>query len=332
MVIVLGIESTAHTFGVGIIDEELNILADKRSVVKPSETLGIDPGEAAEHHSKVCIDVLEEALREAGLEPKDIDIISFSKGPGLGPALRVGATLARALAFKYNKPLYPVHHGLGHIELTAALLGMEDPLVLLVSGGHTAILAFNQGRWRVYGETLDITVGNLLDVFARKLGIGFPGGPEIERLAKDGGQYIELPYNVKGNNVVYSGLLTYTIDLVGKVDVKDLAYSLQETAFSMLVEVTERALIQTNKDEICIAGGVASNNRLFEMMRTMAGEHGVKVGRLEGEFRKFNGDNGVQIAILGLLYHKAGYPPTPIEKSYISQRIRIEAEDVPWRM
>lgn len=331
MTYILGIESTAHTFGVGIIDSKLNILADTRSVMKPSETLGIDPGEAAEHHSRACIDILRRALDVAGLSMEDIDIIAFSRGPGLGPALRIGATLARALAFKYNKPLYPVHHGLGHIELTIHLVNMEDPLVLLVSGGHTAILAYNQGRWRIYGETLDISVGNLFDVFARKLGIGFPGGPVIEEIASKGSKYIELPYNVKGNNVVFSGLLTRSMDLINSVRIEDLAYSLQETAFSMLVEVTERALIQTRKREICIAGGVAANNRLFEMIKAMAGEHGVKVGRLEGKLRRLNSDNGVQIAILGLLYYRSGYPPTPIENTYIHQRIRVDEEDVPWR-
>lgn len=331
LVYILGIESTAHTFGVGIIDNHLNILADIRSILKPSETLGIDPGEAAEHHARVCINVLKNALEEANLSIEDIDIIAFSKGPGLGPALRIGATLARALAFKYNKPIYPVHHGLGHIELTIHLVKMRDPLVLLVSGGHTAILAYNQGRWRIYGETLDISVGNLFDAFARKLGIGFPGGPVIEEMASRGSRYIELPYNVKGNNVVFSGLLTHSIELINKVEIDDLAYSLQETAFSMLTEVTERALIQTNKKEICIAGGVAANNRLFNMIRMMGEDHGVSVGRLEGEFRRLNGDNGVQIAILGLLYYLSGYPSTAIDEAFIYQRIRIDEEEVPWR-
>ena len=329
---VLGIESTAHTFGVGIIDSKFNILSDARSVLKPSGTLGIDPGEAAEHHSRVAVNVLLEALDKANLKLKDIDIVAFSKGPGLGPALRIGATLARGLAFKYNKPIYPVHHGLGHIELTVHLTNMKDPLVLLVSGGHTAILAFNEGRWRIYGETLDITVGNLFDSFARRLGIGFPGGPVIERMALKGKRYIELPYNVKGNNVVFSGLLTHATDLVDKYNKYDLAYSLQETAFSMLVEVTERALIQTDKKEICIAGGVASNNRLFNMIKTMAEDHGVKVGRLEGDLRRLNGDNGVQIALLGLLYYEAGTPATDLDKTFVYQRIRVDEEDVPWRM
>jgi N6-L-threonylcarbamoyladenine synthase len=326
--IVLGIESTAHTFAVGIIDDELNIIADIRSIAPPSHTLGIDPKTVAEHHASVSLNVIERALKEGGINIEKVSAIAYSMGPGLGPALRIGATIARALAYKYNIPLYPVHHGIGHVELTCTMLKLKDPLVIIVSGGHTSILSFNYGRWRTYGETLDITLGNLFDMFARKLGIQFPGGPQIEKLAKDGNKYIEMPYNIKGNNVVYSGLLTYALNLLGKERVEDIAYSLQETAFAMLTEATERALTQLKKKEIGITGGVASNDRLYQMMTDMAKEHGVIVRRLN---KKYNSDNGVQIAIVGLLYLKSDYKPTPIEKSIVRQRIRIEEVDVPWR-
>ena len=325
---VLGIESTAHTFGVGIVDDNFNILADERSVLRPSATLGIDPGEAAAHHARVAVDIFNKALDRAKLKITDIDAIAYSSGPGLGPALRVGATLARAVAYRYSIPLYPVHHGLGHVELTATLLKLKDPVIVIVSGGHTSILSFNYGRWRTYGETLDITLGNLLDMFARELNLPFPGGPKIEELARKGSKYIEMPYTVKGNNVVYSGLLTYAIKLIGKERIEDIAYSLQETAFSMLTEVTERALSQLRKSEIGLTGGVASNNRLYEMMSIMALEHNARVYRLE---QKYNSDNGVQIAIVGMLYLKSEYPPTPVEKAIIRQRYRIEEADVPWR-
>ncbi|MEM0057062.1 MAG: tRNA (adenosine(37)-N6)-threonylcarbamoyltransferase complex transferase subunit TsaD, partial [Candidatus Geothermarchaeota archaeon] len=266
--IVMGVESTAHTFGIGIVDEEFNILADVRDTMLPGPTLGIDPKLAAEHHAKVATKVLKSALKEANIELREISAIAYSKGPGLGPALRVGATLARALAYKYKVPLYPVHHGLGHVELACAVLKVKDPLVVLVSGGHTAIIGFNKGRWRIYGETLDITIGNLFDVFAREIGLPFPGGPKVEELAKKGKKYIEMPYTIKGNNMVYSGLLTYAINLIKSERVEDVAYSLQETAFSILVEATERALMQLKKEHLVMTGGVASNDRLFEMMCT----------------------------------------------------------------
>ncbi len=326
--IILGIESTAHTFAIGIIDEDINILADVRDTVKSGATLGIDPKLTAEHHANIAVNILKKALEKAEISLNEITAVAYSKGPGLGPALRIGATLARAIAFKYNKPLYPVHHGLGHVELTTIKLGFKDPLIVIVSGGHTSILSFNYGRWRVYGETLDITLGNLIDMFARKLGIPFPGGPKIEELAREGVKFIEMPYIIKGNNVVYSGLLTYAENLIGKEDVKNITYSLQETAFSILVEATERALTQLSKKEIGITGGVASNDRLFEMMKKMGSEHSVVVGRLS---KKYNSDNGVQIAVVGLLYLLSGEKGVSIDKSFIKQRMRIEEEEVPWR-
>lgn len=326
--LVLGIESTAHTFGVGIIDDNMNILADIRDTVRAGATLGIDPKLTAEHHANIAVDILKKTLKKADVSIHEISAVAYSKGPGLGPALRIGATLARAIAFKYNKPLYPVHHGLGHVELTAIKLKFNDPLIVIVSGGHTSILSFNYGRWRTYGETLDITLGNLIDMFAREIGISFPGGPKIEELAKGGKKFIEMPYIIKGNNMVYSGLLTYVTHLIGKEDVADIAYSLQETAFSMLVEATERALTQLSKTELGITGGVASNDRLYEMMMKMGKEHDITVGRLD---KKYNSDNGVQIAIIGLLYLLSGKPGTLIDKAIVKQRIRIEEEDIPWR-
>jgi len=325
---VLGIESTAHTFAVAIVDDKLNVISDVRDVVRSGETLGIDPKLTAEHHANVAPQVLEKALNEAGMDITDIDAVAYSMGPGLGPALRIGATVARAIAHKFKKPLYPVHHGIGHIELTSTLLGFKDPLVVIVSGGHTSILSFNLGRWRTYGETLDITLGNLMDMFARKIGIPFPGGPKIEEIARKGRKYIEMPYGIKGNNMVYSGLLTYAIQLIGRTSVEDIAYSLQETAFTVLVEATERALTQVSKKEIGLTGGVASNDRLYNMMCSMAREHGVKVGRLE---KKYNSDNGVQIAVVGMLYMKSGYAPVPVEEAVIKQRIRVEEVEIPWR-
>lgn len=324
---VLGIESTAHTFGIGIVKGK-NILADVRYIYKPIKTLGIDPREAAEHHSKIAAKALNEALNIAGISMGNIDIIAYAMGPGLGPCLRVGATMARFLSTYYSIPLYPVHHGIGHAELASLLLNMKDPMIILVSGGHTAILGFNMGRWRIYGETLDITIGNLLDSFARKAKIPFPGGPKIESLASKSKNFIKMPYTIKGNNVVYSGLLTYAISLLGRYSLEDICYSLQEIAFSTLVEAAERALVQLRKREIALTGGVAANNHLYKKFKTLEELHNIKVGRTE---LKYNLDNGVQIAIVGYLYAKAGYRPIEPEKAKIKQRIRIEKVDIPWR-
>jgi len=326
--IVLGIESTAHTFGVALLRGGREILADVRYVYRPSRTLGIEPREAAEHHSRVAGRAVKEALDKAGISMERVDAIAYSMGPGLGPCLRVGATVARFLAIYYRKPLYPVHHGIGHVELAAQFLGMRDPLVVLVSGGHTSIVGFSGGRWRVYGETLDITLGNLLDMFAREAGIPFPGGPRVEELASRGGRYIRMPYCVKGNNVVYSGLLTYATGLIGKHRLEDICYSLQEAAFSSLVEACERALVQLGKREVALTGGVASNNCLFAKMKELEGLHGVRVDRLE---KRLNDDNGVQIAVVGHLYLASGADPCPPDEAIVRQRVRLEEVEVPWR-
>ncbi|RLG58540.1 O-sialoglycoprotein endopeptidase, partial [Candidatus Geothermarchaeota archaeon] len=173
----MGIESTAHTFGVAIINEDFKILADERAVLKVEPGSGIHPQKAAEHHAEKASKVIIKALKGAKVSMEQITGIAYSAGPGLGPALRIGATSARALAFYFKKPIYPVHHAIGHIELAIKLTQAKNPLVVLVSGGHTAITAFNDGKWRVYGETLDISLGNLIDQFARELNLPFPGGP-----------------------------------------------------------------------------------------------------------------------------------------------------------
>ncbi|NIM45870.1 MAG: tRNA (adenosine(37)-N6)-threonylcarbamoyltransferase complex transferase subunit TsaD [Nitrososphaeria archaeon] len=326
---IMGVESTAHTFGVSVIDERFNVLADVRKIMPFTMGRGIHPHEAAEHHAKVAHLALNEVLEKAKLEIRDLGGIAYSAGPGLGPSLRVGATVVRAISAYLDIPLYPVHHGLGHIELAVRLTNVEDPLVVLVSGGHTAITGFSGGRWRIYGETLDITLGNLLDQFARRTGIsgGTMGGPAVERAANEGNLWLDLPYTVKGNNVVYSGLLTYVLKLVGRESLEDLCYSLQETAFAMLTEATERAFIQLGKKEIILAGGVALNKRLQAMMNSVASGHGSRLHTLD---ERYHPDNGVQIALLGLYYHMLGLK-MDVEDARVRQRWRLDEVDIPWR-
>ena len=147
--------------------------------------------------------------------------------------MRVGAVVARTLSSFYKIPIYPVNHAIGHIELGKMLTGAKNPLVLLVSGGHTMLLAFLAGRWRVFGETLDITLGQLLDQFGRSLGFPSPCGQKLEKLAEKGTNYIPLPYSVRGNDVSFSGLLSATKSVVDK-RTEDICLSLQETAFAMI--------------------------------------------------------------------------------------------------
>lgn len=324
----LGIESTAHTFGVALATEAGEILSDVKDVYVPPLGRGIHPREAAEHHGKSAPRVVGEALEEAGLWIDQVDVVAYSKGPGLGPPLRVGATLARSIAAYYGKPLVPVHHAIGHIEIGALTTGAKDPLVVLVSGGHTALAAFAEGRWRIFGETEDITLGNLLDMFAREVGLPSPGGVSVEKAAEKGRRLIDLPYTVKGNDVVYSGLLTAAIQRYRKGEgVNELCFSLQEVAFSMLTEASERCLAHIEKGELLLTGGVAANRRLQAMLRSIAEEHNAEFYVVDG---RYSSDCGAQIAWTGILAYKAGVA-IPLEESYIRSRWRLDEVDVSWR-
>lgn len=295
MVIILGIESTAHTFGIGIVKNK-KILANIKDTYT-TEKGGIIPMEAAKHHVALSEKIYKQALENAGILEKDIDGIAFSQGPGLAPCLLVGMRFAKHLSEKLNKPLIPVNHCIAHLEV-GKTTGSKNPVMLYMSGANTQVIAYSQGRYRIFGETLDIGVGNFLDNFARALGIGFPGGPRIQALAAEGKNYIEIPYIVKGMDISLSGILT---NLKQKVDSKkysqeDLAYSAQETVFAMLVEIAERALAYTGKQELLLAGGVAVNSRVQEMCNIMCKERGVKMFVPE---KSLLTDNGAMIAYLG---------------------------------
>ena len=322
----LGIEGTAHTLGVGIVDSDCTVLASIRSEYVPT-TGGIHPREAAEHHATVAPELVREALKAAKVGAKDVDVIAFSMGPGLGPCLRVAATVARTLSCWLKKPLVGVNHCLAHIEIGRRLMNVVDPLTLYVSGGNTLVAGFDSGRYRIFGETLDISVGNLLDVFGRDAGIPHPGGPKIEKLASIGKKFIALPYTVKGMDLSFSGLLTASSEILksGKYRIEDLCYSLQEVAFSMLAEVTERALAHTEKKEVLLTGGVAANRRLQQMISAISTEH-------EASFyivpMAYAGDNGAMIAWTGLMEFKVGRTIT-VEESYVRPKWRLDGIDVP---
>jgi len=327
----LGVESTADDFGVGISTFNGEILANASSGYVPEEG-GIHPREAARHHAEVADKVLNEALAKAGIKPRELSIIAFSQGPGLGPCLRTGATVARALAAYLNVPLVGVNHSVAHIEIGKLKTRALDPVTLYVSGGNTLVSAFDSGRYRIFGETLDIALGNCLDVFAREAGLkhkqGMPLGAALEKLAADGEKLISLPYVVKGMDISLSGLLTAATTLLRKGEgrLEDLCYSLQENAFSMVTEVTERALAHTEKKEVLLTGGVAANRRLQSMLSIIAEEHDARFNVVPREFAT---DNGAMIAWTGVLAYTHG-AVTPVEESFVKLRWRLEKVDVPW--
>ncbi len=327
----LGLESTADDFSVGILTLEGEVLANVTSTYVP-EKGGIHPREAARHHAEAAGRVLKEAFSKAEVKPQEVSVVAFSQGPGLGPCLRTGATAARALASYLRVPLVGVNHLVAHIEIGKLTSGAEDPVTLFVSGGSTIISAYEAGRYRVFGETLDIPVGNCLDVFAREAGLGqkegVPFAAMVERLAAEGQTFIPLPYTVKGMDLSFSGLLTAATQALreGKYRVEDLCFSLQEVAFSMLTEVTERALAHTEKPEVLLTGGVAANGRLQSMLKVVAEEHNAQFCVVP---KKYSGDNGAMIAWTGILAYQHGVT-LPLEKSFVRLKWRLDEVPVPW--
>jgi N6-L-threonylcarbamoyladenine synthase/protein kinase Bud32 len=325
-IICLGIEGTAEKTGIGIVNKTGHILSSVGKSLIPHSG-GIHPREAAEHHAQWIPILIKNALNDAHLHLDDVNLIAFSQGPGLGPALRTVATAARSLSLSIKVPIVGVNHCLGHIEIGKLTTGSTDPVTLYASGGNTQVIAFDEGRYRVFGETLDIAVGNMLDQFSREVNLGHPGGPVVEKLANKSQNYLKLPYAVKGMDLSFSGLLTAAQRKYEKgFLIEDLCYSLQETAFSMMVEVTERALAHTEKNEVMLCGGVAANARLREMLSLMAEEHYVDFFMPP---IKYCGDNGAMIAWMGqLTYAQNG--GQSLENTTVIQRYRTDQVDVPW--
>lgn len=324
---VLGIESTAHTFGIGIVDTEGKIIADNKATYSP-EKGGIHPREAAEHHQESGLLVLQEALNQSGISLKQLCAIAFSQGPGLPPALRIGAVIARGLAYNLRIPLVGVNHCVAHVEHARYFSKAKQPLIVYLSGGNTQLTTLEANRYRIFGETLDIALGNMLDMFGRAAKLAHPGGPKIEQLARQAdGTYLPLPYTVKGMDLAFSGLLTAAKRLLKEgADLKTVCYSLQETAFSMVAEVVERALAHTQRTELLVTGGVAANTRLREMLLAVAKNQSADFASVPP---KHAGDNGAMIAYTGLLL-KNREIETPLSASHVLPKWRLDQVKIVW--
>ncbi|MCK4740073.1 MAG: bifunctional N(6)-L-threonylcarbamoyladenine synthase/serine/threonine protein kinase [Candidatus Thorarchaeota archaeon] len=323
----LGLEGTAHSFGAGIVSSDGDILSNIWHMLSPAEG-GIHPREASRHHSDMGPGIIKRSLEDAGVNHSDIQLVAFSRGPGLGPCLRTTATMARTLAQKLSVPLVGVNHCVAHIEIGCLESGFEDPVTIYVSGGNTQVIAFAGGRFRTFGETLDMALGNMLDVFGRTIGMSFPAGPLVEQAAADGVKYHQLPYSVKGMDLSYSGMLTAAKKLhLEGVPVVDICFSIQETAFGMLAEVAERAVAHTKKNEILLTGGVARNNRLTEILEGVAERHDASFHRVSPPLA---GDQGAMIAWTGILQHQAG-DELPISDSHVMPKWRTDEQDILWR-
>lgn len=309
---VLGIESTAHTFGAAVIDEAGTILSNIREMAT-TEKGGMIPAKVADHHEEVFVEVIERSFTEAKKSWEDIDLIAVSDAPGMGHALRIGVAVARTLALKHDKPLVGVNHCVAHLEVASMVTDAQDPVLLYCSGANTQIIAYDGGKYRVFGETLDTGIGNFLDTFARELGLGFPGGPKIEELANNyaGNDLLEIPYSVKGMDVAFSGILTNVTKKIKNEEYspEQLAYTVQEVVFAMLVEVAERAMAHCGKNELVLGGGVACNKRLQEMCRLMCEDRGAKLYVPPNQLLI---DNAAMIAWAGKLMYDAGVRNDPV--------------------
>lgn len=329
MAVIVGVESTAHTFGIGIVKDGKVIANIKDTYTTKSG--GIIPKEAAKHHREIKNRIYFGTLEQAGINEKDVDAVAFSQGPGLAPCLLEGMKFAKELALKLKKPIVPVNHCISHLEI-GKITGAKDPVMLYVSGANTQIIAYSANRYRIFGETLDLGVGNFIDTFARIMNIGFPGGPAVQKLASQGKNYIELPYVVKGMDISLSGILTNLKQKFesGKYSKEDLCFSMQETVFAMLVETAERALAHTGKKELMLGGGVACNTRLQSMCRIMCEERGAKLFVPENALLV---DNGAMIAFLGEIMFNKGIkvPYNKIEEIDIKPRQRTDEVEVEWK-
>ncbi len=299
MVLVIGFEGSANKIGVGIIQDGKVLSNPRHTFISPPGE-GFMPNETAKHHKAHILGLTKQAIEEAKIRPSDLDAICFTKGPGMAPPLLTVAIVARTLAQLWNKPLVGVNHCIGHIEMGRLITGAQNPTVLYVSGGNTQVIAYENKRYRIFGETIDMAVGNCLDRFARCLKLSNDPSPgfNIEQMAKSGSKYFELPYCVKGMDVSFSGLLSFIETRAPKLmkekkySAEDLCYSLQETVFAMLVEITERAMAHCNSKEVLICGGVGCNLRLQEMMGKMCEERGGYMFATDERFSLFIKNKG----------------------------------------
>ncbi len=332
---VLGIEGTAWAASAAVYDRASETVEIETEAYQP-DSGGIHPREAAEHMGDNVPEVVERALghareladgpnREAGDPP--VDCVAFSRGPGLGPCLRIVATAARAVAQRLEVPLVGVNHMVAHLEVGRHCSGFESPVCLNASGANAHVLAYRNGRYRVLGETMDTGVGNAIDKFTRHLDWSHPGGPKVEEAARDG-QYHELPYVVKGMDFSFSGVMSAAKQAVDEgVPVEDVCHGLQESVFAMLTEVSERALSLTGSDELVLGGGVGQNARLRAMLGEMCEQRGAEFFAPEPRFLR---DNAGMIAVLGAKMYAAG-DTLAIAESGIDASFRPDQVAVSWR-
>lgn len=328
---VLGIESSANKLGIALIDEGIIKFNGRKTHVTAPGT-GFVPSETAMHHIQNAVPLLKDLIEKTNIKLDDIDLIAFTKGPGMAGPLQVGALIARTLSVYLNKPIVPVNHCVAHIEMGIEFCKAKNPIILYASGGNTQIIAYVSSGYKIIGETLDIAVGNCLDRFARLAKISNDPSPgyNIEQMAKRSREFKHIPYVVKGMDMSLAGIVPYIEQNYKNLDsktVESLCFSLQETIFASLVEVTERAMALQNSNEVLICGGVGCNERLQEMMKIMCEERNAILHSMDDSYCV---DNGAMIAHTGTLMYKSGMRFV-LEDTNVTQRWRTDKVKVTWK-
>ncbi len=314
---VLGIETSCDDTGVAIYDTRDGLLINRFSSQVDIHRIygGVVPELAARDHIRKVLPLIMAVLEETGLDRKDLDAVAYTAGPGLAGALLVGATVGRSLAFSLDIPAIGVHHMEGH--LLSPLLEHEVPeypfLSLLVSGGHSMLVdVCSPGEYRILGQTRDDAVGEAFDKFAKVLGLPYPGGPSIERCARNGrpGRF-QFPQPMTGHPTLefsFSGLKTHAMLEVSKLELDeqircDLAHAFQEAAIGALVSKCEHALERTGYKSLIVAGGVGANQLLRNRLKEL-GER--RHSRVYFPSLELCTDNGAMIAYAGSLRLRSG--------------------------
>jgi len=325
--IVLGIESSCDETGIALYDTEKGLLSHAlySQIALHAEYGGVVPELASRDHIRRIVPLLEEVFEKVSLKPSDIDAVAYTQGPGLAGALLVGSSVAAGLGFALDKPLIGVHHLEGH--LLSPLLAKHPPtfpfVALLVSGGHTQLMKVSGvGQYELLGETLDDAAGEAFDKSAKLLGLPYPGGPEISRLAEKGvPDVFKLPrpmLHSKDLNFSFSGLKTAVLTTVNKQQQPlsgsvraDIARGFVDAIVEVLVAKCAKALRQTRLRQLVVAGGVGANRQLRTALDKMAARRRCRVFYPDIEFCT---DNGAMIAFAGAMRIKAD--PGCVHRTY----------------
>lgn len=306
---ILGIESSCDETSASIVkngtEEIATVISSQIDIHKNYG--GVVPEIASRHHVKNITIVLEECLEKANMTIDDVDAIAITYGPGLIGSLLIGLEAAKTLSFIYNKPLIPVHHIAGHIYANSLVKELRFPLLaVVVSGGHTEIIEMKKHySFEKLGGTLDDAIGECYDKVARVIGLEYPGGPKLDKLAKEGKDTYKLPIPLQDDsyNFSFSGLKSSVINLAHNEEQRgeelrksDLAASFQKVAIESIVSKVKKAIEEKNIKNVIVAGGVAANNGLREAMQEMTEELGVE---LSIPPMKYCTDNGTMIAAAG---------------------------------